>query len=61
VPYFERSLAAGPRTAMALNGLGLTRLELGDTAGAATAFRESLRIDPNQPEVARTLREIGRP
>jgi cytochrome c-type biogenesis protein CcmH/NrfG len=46
---------------MALNGLGLTRLELGDTAGAATAFRESLRIDPRQPEVARTLREIGRP
>jgi tetratricopeptide (TPR) repeat protein len=61
LPYFERSLAAGPRTAMALNGLGLTRLELGDTAGAATAFRESLRIDPRQPEVARTLREIGRP
>src|SRR6185503_7998613 len=47
VPYFERALAAGPRTTMALNGLGLTRLDLGDRNGAATAFRESLRLDPN--------------
>ena len=30
----------------------LTRLELGDRAGAAAAFRESLRLDPNQPDVA---------
>ena len=61
VPYFERALAAGPRTTMALNGLGLTRLELGNRAGAAAAFRESLRLDPNQPNVAGTLRELGRP
>ncbi len=61
VPFFERTLAAGPRTAMALNGLGLTRLELGDRAGAAAAFRESLRLDPDQPDVARTLRDLGRP
>jgi choline-sulfatase len=61
VPFFERALAAGPRTPMALNGLGLTRLELGDRAGAAAAFRESLRLDPNQPDVAGTLRDLGRP
>ena len=61
VPYFERALAAGPRTTMALNGLGLTRLELGDRAGAAAAFRESLRLDPKQPNVADTLRDLGRP
>jgi choline-sulfatase len=61
VPYFERALAAGPRTPMALNGLGLTRLEVGDRAGAAAAFRESLRLDPKQPNVAETLRELGRP
>jgi choline-sulfatase len=61
VPYFERALAAGPRTTMALNGLGLTRLELGNRAGAAAAFRESLRLDPNQPNVAGTLRDLGRP
>jgi choline-sulfatase len=61
VPYFERALAGGPRTTMALNGLGLTRLELGDRVGAAAAFHESLRLEPDQPDVARTLRDLGRP
>jgi type IV pilus assembly protein PilF len=61
VPYFERALSSGPRTTMALNGLGLTRLELGDRAGAAAAFQESLRLDRDQPDVARTLQDIGRP
>ncbi len=58
VPYFERALAAGPRTTMALNGLGLTKLALGDHTGAAAALSESLRLDPQQPDVARTLAEI---
>jgi choline-sulfatase len=61
VPYFERALSSGPRTTMALNGLGLTRLELGDRSGAAAAFEESLRLDRDQPDVARTLRDLGRP
>ncbi len=59
IPYFERALDAGQRNSMALNGLALTRLNLGDRAGAARAFRESLRLDPKQPDVARTLAEIG--
>ena len=33
LPYFERALAAGPRSTMALNGLGLTRLAVGDGPG----------------------------
>ena len=45
---------------MALNGLGLTRRAVGDTAGAAAAFRQSLRLDPNQPEIARTLSDMRR-
>lgn len=59
IPYFERALDAGQRNPMALNGLALTRLTLGDRAGAARAFRESLRLDPKQSDVARTLGEIG--
>ncbi len=59
IPYFERALEAGQRNTMALNGLALTRLGLGDRAGAARSFRESLRLDPKQPDVARTLAEIG--
>jgi Flp pilus assembly protein TadD len=61
LPFFERALAAGPRSSMALNGLALARLSLGDRPGAAAAFRESLRLDPQQPDIARTLKEMGRP
>ena len=59
LPYFERALKAGPRSTMALNGLGLTRLAVGDRAGAAAAFRESLRINPKQPDVGRTLADLN--
>jgi arylsulfatase A-like enzyme/cytochrome c-type biogenesis protein CcmH/NrfG len=59
LPFFERALAAGQRSSMALNGLALTRLALGDRSGAAQAFRESLKLDPQQPDVARTLKEMG--
>jgi hypothetical protein len=43
---------------MAYKGLALTRLAVGDRRGAAAAFGESLRLDPDQPDVARTLREM---
>lgn len=59
LPYFERALDAGPPSTIALNGLGLTRLAVGDAPGAAAAFRQSLRLDPNQPEIARTLAEAN--
>ena len=58
LPFFERALVAGPHSSMALNGLALTRLALGDRTGAAAAFRESLKVDPKQPDVARTLKDI---
>jgi arylsulfatase A-like enzyme/tetratricopeptide (TPR) repeat protein len=59
LPLFERALAAGQRSSMTLNGLALTRLAVGDRKGAAESFRESLRLDPDQPDVARTLGEIA--
>jgi cytochrome c-type biogenesis protein CcmH/NrfG len=58
LPYFERALATGPHTTMALNGLGLTRLELGDRTGARAAFQESLGIDPRQPDVTKALADL---
>ena len=60
LPYFERAIEAGPPSTMALNGLGLTRLAVGDSAGAEAALRQSLRLDPNQPEIARTLADVRR-
>jgi len=60
LPYFERARAADPRSTMVLNGLGLTRLALGDKAGAGAALRKSLRLDPSQQDIARTLADIRR-
>jgi cytochrome c-type biogenesis protein CcmH/NrfG len=45
---------------MVLNGLGLTRLAVGDRPGAAAAFRESLRLDPTQADIAQALAEVRR-
>jgi len=59
VPYFERALEAGAVSPMVLNGLGFSRLESGDTRGATDALRRSLRLKPDQPNVAAVLREIG--
>jgi arylsulfatase A-like enzyme/Flp pilus assembly protein TadD len=61
LPFFERALAAGQRSSMTLNGLALTRLAVGDRTGAAQAFRESLKLDPRQPDVVRTLKELSGP
>jgi tetratricopeptide (TPR) repeat protein len=60
LPYFERAIAADPKSTMALNGLGLTRLSLGDKAGAGAALKQSLRIDPSQKDIAQALAGIGR-
>jgi tetratricopeptide (TPR) repeat protein len=60
LPWFERAIEADPASTMALNGLGLTRLTVGNRDGAAAAFRESLRLDPKQADIARTLADVRR-
>jgi choline-sulfatase len=60
LPYFERALEAGPPSTVALNGLGLTRQAIGDAAGAEAAFRQSLRLDSHQPEIAAALAQLRR-
>ena len=58
LPFFERALALDPQSTMTLNGLGLTRLAVGDRSGAEAAFRASLRLDPKQRDVAQRLRDL---
>jgi arylsulfatase A-like enzyme/tetratricopeptide (TPR) repeat protein len=58
VPVFERAIDAGAVSAVVLNGLGFARLEAGDTPGAAEALRRSLRLKPDQPNVAAALKQI---
>lgn len=59
VPYFERAVTAGIRTAPVLNGLGFARLESGDRAGALSALRASLAVDPEQPVVRKAVNELS--
>src|SRR5947199_209336 len=60
LPYFELAIAAGPPSTMALNGLGLASQAIGDTAKAETAFKKSLQLDPDQPEIAKALAQARR-
>jgi Flp pilus assembly protein TadD len=53
--------AAAPGNALAWGSAALARLCLGDRAGAAHDLRRSLALDPNQPEIARALAQIGGP
>jgi hypothetical protein len=39
--------------------VGLARLCIGDGEGAARSFKQSLAINPNQPEIRRALGQIG--
>jgi Flp pilus assembly protein TadD len=58
IPYFNRALATGMKTPVLFNGLGMTRLELGDEAGAAAALQQSLALDPRQPQIAEVLARL---
>jgi Tfp pilus assembly protein PilF len=55
---FESAARSDPSNALAQNSVGLARLCIGDGEGAARAFRHSLEIDPDQPEIRRALGQI---
>jgi len=46
-------------TPAAHNALGDALLDLGDNAGAAQAFRDSLALDPEQPDIRAKLERIS--
>lgn len=58
---FESAVRFDPQNAAAHASVGLARLCIGDGEDAAQAFRKSLEIDPDQPEIRRTLAEIAGP
>jgi arylsulfatase A-like enzyme/Flp pilus assembly protein TadD len=60
IPQFVKAISSGANTPLAWSGLGFARMQVGDRAAAAEAFRQSLRLDPNQHSVAEALRQATR-
>ena len=58
---FENAARFDPKNATAHASVGLARLCIGDGEDAAQAFRKSLEIDPDQPEIRRALAGIAGP
>jgi tetratricopeptide (TPR) repeat protein len=56
---FERATDLAPDRAEAFAAVGVARLCLGDSTGAAEALRRSLALDPNQPQLRSRLAELG--
>ncbi len=57
---FREILQAKSDDAPALNGLGLTLIELGRSTEALTMFRRAIEIDPNAPPLWLNLAEAAR-
>jgi Flp pilus assembly protein TadD len=55
---FQRAVSLDGRRAEAHAAVGVARLCLGDRNGAAAALRQSLALDPEQPQVRRQLAEL---
>ncbi len=58
---FESAVRFDSKNATAHASVGLARLCIGDGDDAAQAFRKSLAIDPDQPEIRRALAGIAGP
>ena len=56
--YFQQAIDRGARGTLAWNGLAFARQQSGDRIGAAAAMRESLRIEPNQPDIIVALKNL---
>jgi len=58
--YFQRAIEAGAAGPLPLNGLAFAKVQAGDKRGAADAMRQSLRLEPNQPDIKAALAELLR-
>jgi Flp pilus assembly protein TadD len=60
VGAFERATTLDPKSALMWFNLGLTRLRLGDKAGAATALKKALDLKPDFDDAKALLAKTGR-
>jgi tetratricopeptide (TPR) repeat protein len=60
IEHLQRALDAGRATPDVLNGLGWAQLQVGQRREAAESFNRSIAAKPDQPEIRRLLKELGR-
>ena len=60
IAQFQEALRLDPQYAPAWHGLGMGLFDLGELPAAAVAFREELRLVPNDPAAQQALSEVLR-
>ncbi len=60
IEHLQRALDAGRATPDVLNGLGWAQMQAGQRREAADSFSRSIAAKPDQPEIRRLLKELGR-
>lgn len=60
IEHLQRALNAGRATPDVLNGLGWAQMQVGQRREAAESFNRSIAAKPDQPEIRRLLKELGR-
>ena len=60
IEHLQRALSAGRATPDVLNSLGWAQMQLGQRREAAESFSRSIVAKPDQPEIRRLLKELGR-
>jgi choline-sulfatase len=56
--YFQQAIDRGAASPLAWNGLAFAKLQSGDARGAGDAMRQSLRMQPNQPDIIVALKNL---
>jgi predicted AlkP superfamily phosphohydrolase/phosphomutase/predicted Zn-dependent protease len=60
IEHLQSAVHAGRTTPDVLNGLGWAQMQAGQRRDAAESFSRSLAAKPDQPEIRRLLKELGR-
>lgn len=55
--FYEKAAQQDPNNAVAHAGVGKTRFQLGDAAGAIVAYQNAVRLAPNVPALQQALRQ----
>jgi len=58
IALYQAAIAANPNHAGAYQGLGTAHYYLGQKAEALTAFKKSLELNPNNPQLANTIKTM---